>query len=304
MKRVFLNFSLAVLSLSTLTPQVDAKRLGGGSSVGMQRSVSSTPRVAAPHTPAATPGTPAAAVAAPGATAGAAAAAAPKNSWKGVLGGMALGLGLGALMSHLGLGGLGDFGGIVMLAMVAVLAFMGMRWLMRRLESAATQSGMQFAGAGPGAPPIQAEPEFAPGAVSLRKTPEAPVGLAVPPGFDVAGFEDIAKHMFRRMQAANDAANMNDLRAFTTPEMLAVAQRDLQTRGGAAQTTEVQSLYAKLLDFTQEPQQQVVSVRFYGMVKEAPNAAAEPFDEVWHLVKPLNGKREWAIAGIANQTIS
>jgi len=25
---------------------------------------------------------------------------------------------------------------------------------------------------------------------------------------------------------------------------------------------------------------------------------AEPFNELWHLVKPLDGSREWAIAGI------
>ena len=33
-------------------------------------------------------------------------------------------------------------------------------------------------------------------------------------------------------------------------------------------------------------------------VQEDGAAAAEPFDEVWHLVKPADGSREWAIAGI------
>jgi predicted lipid-binding transport protein (Tim44 family) len=217
---------------------------------------------------------------------------------------MALGLGLGALMSHLGLGGLGDLGGIVMIALVAVMAFMSLRWVIRRMELAATQSGMRFAGAGSEMGQPQPEPEWVPSAVSLRKTPEAPVGLSVPPGFDVAGFEGIAKQIFMRMQAANDAANMNDLRAFTTPEMLDVARRDMQARGGIPQHTELQSLQAKLLDFVEESQQQVVSVRFFGMIKEAPHNGAEPFDEVWHMVKPLSGKREWAIAGISSQTIS
>jgi predicted lipid-binding transport protein (Tim44 family) len=34
------------------------------------------------------------------------------------------------------------------------------------------------------------------------------------------------------------------------------------------------------------------------MVKEDANADATPFDEVWHVVKPLDDSRSWAIAGI------
>jgi predicted lipid-binding transport protein (Tim44 family) len=28
------------------------------------------------------------------------------------------------------------------------------------------------------------------------------------------------------------------------------------------------------------------------------DGVAEPFDEIWHLVKPTDGSRAWAIAGI------
>jgi len=31
---------------------------------------------------------------------------------------------------------------------------------------------------------------------------------------------------------------------------------------------------------------------------------AAPFDEVWHLVKPVDGSREWAIAGIQQNAIA
>nr|HET7858121.1 Tim44 domain-containing protein [Caldimonas sp.] len=43
---------------------------------------------------------------------------------------------------------------------------------------------------------------------------------------------------------------------------------------------------------------QVVSVRFHGLIREEAEAGATPFDEVWHLVRPGDGSREWAIAGI------
>ena len=43
---------------------------------------------------------------------------------------------------------------------------------------------------------------------------------------------------------------------------------------------------------------QVVSVRFQGQVREEAGAAPVDFNEVWHLVKPADDSRSWAIAGI------
>ena len=45
-------------------------------------------------------------------------------------------------------------------------------------------------------------------------------------------------------------------------------------------------------------QRQIVSVRYHGLIREEKDGAAAPFDEVWHLVKPVDGSHEWAIAGI------
>jgi len=61
----------------------------------------------------------------------------------------------------------------------------------------------------------------------------------------------------------------------------------------------VVQLEAQVLDFAQEAARQVVSVRFHGLIREDKDGPAAPFDEVWHLVKPADGSREWAIAGIA-----
>ena len=41
-----------------------------------------------------------------------------------------------------------------------------------------------------------------------------------------------------------------------------------------------------------------MSVRYHGLIREEKDAGATPFDEVWHLVKPVDGSREWAIAGV------
>jgi len=126
----------------------------------------------------------------------------------------------------------------------------------------------------------------------------------LPAGFDAAGFERIAKMIFIRMQAANDTGDLNDLRAFTTPEMFAAVRLELQERGPTAQRTDVVRVDAEVLDVASEPERQVVSVRFHGLIREAMDGVAEPFDEIWHLVKPSDGSREWAIAGIQPSNVA
>src|SRR5215216_3787402 len=100
MKSLIVALSFAVLGAGLAAPfDADARRLGGGTSSGMQRSVPArTPPAAAPAQPAQ------AAPTAPATTTAGAPAAAPKRSWLGPIAGLAAGLGLAALMSHLGMG--------------------------------------------------------------------------------------------------------------------------------------------------------------------------------------------------------
>ncbi len=317
MKNFLWTVAMAIGLAFTLAPaDAEAKRLGGGKSSGMQRSAPDKPAQSTPATPnnAATP------AAAP-ATAGAAAAAAPKRSWMGPIAGLAAGLGLAALFSHFGMGeGLANF---VMMALLAMAAFFVIRLLMRRFAGGGAQrSPMAMAGAGAGsgvAPVRPAAPtsfvDERPGmqrnvapsvAIGSALTPPLAVpGLAsaaaaptLPANFDGEGFERLAKMLFIRLQAANDKADLNDLRNFTTPELFAALRMDLHDRGDGNQHTDVVKVDAQLIDFAQEAEQQIVSVRFTGQVKEEANADATSFDEVWHVVKPLDDSRSWAIAGI------
>jgi predicted lipid-binding transport protein (Tim44 family) len=282
----------------------------------MQRTTPATPPQNTPPTPAATPNTPAAPATAAAPTAGAtAAAAAPKRSWMGPIAGLAAGLGIAALFSHLGMGeGLANF---VMLALLALGAFFVIRLLMRRFGGSGQQRSplaMAGAGAGRAAAPVFVDERpgmqregLAPVIGSALQPPLAVPGLAaeappaapvLPAGFDGEAFERLAKMIFIRLQAANDSADLNDLRNFTTPELFASLRLDLQDRADAKQHTDVVKVDAQLVDFAQESGQQIVSVRFTGLVREEPGADATPFDEVWHLVKPEDDSRNWAIAGI------
>ena len=302
MKTLILALSFAVLSAGFAPGAAEAKRIGGGGSSGMQRSMPAAAPNAAPARPAQAAPTAPAAAAAP-------TAPAPKRSWMGPLAGLAAGLGIAALMSHFGMGA--EMGNILMMVLIAGLAFVAIRFVMARFGGAraqpalATPGGMQFAGTGTGAP-VQATAPTAnettmPGWSSAALAPAAGATAALntlPAGFDSAAFERIAKMIFIRMQAANDTADLNDLRQFTTPEMFASVKLDLQERGSSAQQTDVVTVDAQVLDFATEAERQIVSVRFHGLIREEKDGAAAPFDEVWHLVKPVDGSREWAIAGI------
>ena len=300
MRRLALALALFVAAAATVPGVADARRIGGGGAVGMQRSLPArTPdavpaRPAAPAAPVAQPTTPA--------TAGAAAAAAPRRSWMGPIAGLAAGLGIAALMSHLGFGE--AFGNILTLLLLAGVAIFAIRFLLRRFapQAAPRAANLQYAGAGAGASqaPMRLEPHaFGSGAA-------APVGStpSVPADFDAEAFARIAKMIFIRLQAANDAGDLNDLRAFTTPEMFAAVRLELQERGPTAQRTDVVRVDAEVLDVASEAGRQIVSVRFHGLVREAMDGVAEPFDEVWHLVKPSDGSREWAIAGIQQSNVA
>ncbi|HWP20760.1 MAG TPA: Tim44-like domain-containing protein [Burkholderiaceae bacterium] len=290
--------------------EADARRLGGGGAAGMKRTMPDRPaqQQATPQQPAqgqnATPAqqqAPAAGAAATGA--GAAAAQGARRSWMAPLAGLAAGLGLAALMSHLGLGP--AFANFLTLVLLLLAAFFVIRFLMRRFAPAAPVRREAWQGAHGGAVPDAAPMARTPAAWTPAAAGAAAVeGSAaaaspvLPAGFDCEGFERIAKLVFIRMQAANDAGDLDDLRRFTTPEMFAAARLDLQERAGQAQQTDVLQLDAEVVDFTREDDREIVSVRYRGLVREESQGAAEPFDEIWHLVRPVDGSRDWAIAGI------
>ncbi|WP_165456714.1 Tim44 domain-containing protein [Aquabacterium lacunae] len=296
----------------------EAKRLGSNRPAGMQRSMpdkapTAPTQQATPGAPAnqAVPGKPAQQnqAGAPNAAA-AAQQAAPKRSWMGPIAGLAAGLGLAALASHFGFGD--ELANFMMMALLAVGVMLLVGFLMRRFANKGQAAGPQLAGAG--APfsqghgqqqPMQRE-SFNGFQGGASASPVGAMGAAepvqaagaLPDGFDTAGFERVAKMIFIRMQAANDEANVDDLRKFTTPELFSSLKADLLERGGAQQQTDVMQLDAQVVDAAQEQGQWVVSVRFAGLIREEVGAGAEPFAELWHLVRPLDESREWAIAGI------
>jgi predicted lipid-binding transport protein (Tim44 family) len=120
----------------------------------------------------------------------------------------------------------------------------------------------------------------------------------IPADFDTTGFERNAKVNFIRLQAANDAGNLDDIRQFTTPEMFAELKMELADRGTTTQKTDVVSIQAEVMDVEEDADRYLVSVRFTGVIRDDANAPDESFDEVWHLMKSRQGSAGWVLSGI------
>lgn len=255
----------AILGLGGIlvATDVEARRFGGGRSIGAQRNVTAPP--ARPAQQQAAPAQQGTQQAAPASTG---------SRWLPILGGLAIGGMLGYLFGGDGLLG------ILLIAALVIAAVAAVRALARRRQEAARP--MQFAG--------------------MRETVSLPMGnelpasqpARVPAGFDASGFLRAAKLNFLKLQAANDTGRLEDIREFTTDELYEELKNDL----GEKQQTDVIALEADLLELVTEGDRHWASVRFSGTVREAPGAAPGAFAEVWNLVKPADGSSGWLLAGI------
>lgn len=273
MKQFLISLFAVFVGFGLVMHDAEAKRLGGSKSFGMQRSApakqDATPQRQQQNT--ASPTT-----------------APQKSSWMGPIAGLAAGLGLAALFTHLGLGE--EMASFLMLALLAMAALMLFRFFIRRNAPA---PAMQYAGMQPGA-----MNQGAPAAFEQTSIAQGGSSRAFPPGFDAAAFAREAKLNFLRLQAANDAGNLDDLRAFTTPEVFAELSMQIAERGDTEQKTDVEWLDAEVLECADEANRHIVSVRFNGQIRESADSQATTFNEIWHLSRPASGPGGWVVAGI------
>lgn len=328
MKKMFavVLMSLLALGLTAGSLDAEAKRLGGGSSFGRQSSSPTvTPRKAVGDEGQATrsaapPTSNAAPAAAPTAT------PAQKPGFLSRFGPALAGLGIGALLGSLFSGGGGI--GLLLMLVAGVVIFMLMRRSGAGPVPAAAGAGTGGAApswgsptptaaqAGPSARPDQGNATmrtagmgFAneqPGAGAgsgpgFGSAPDAGAARAMPqPGAeDLAALMRTAQAAFIRLQAANDARDLDDLRSASTPEVFAELAMQIRERGDGAQRTEVVTLKSDLVELVTEGEYAIMSVRYSGTLRENAGQPPEAFDEVWHLRRDLRDPNgAWLIAGI------
>lgn len=310
-KKFLVGATIALAAMSTVA-ELSARPMGGGKSFGRQsQNVNSMPKQA---TPAPAPAAPTAAPAANRPGAQAPAAPQKPSMWKGLLGGALLGLGLGALLSHFGLGGAlaSAIGTILTIALIGGVIFFIVAMIRRKSQGSGPRPAAAFGGfnGGSGTPDIgsglnQQQPAaFQPVQPQAFNAPAAAPAAAahtawgVPADFDTAGFLRAAKGNYIRLQAAWDKADVEDIRSFTTPEVFAELRMQIQERGAQAEYTDVVTIEAELLGIENDGKEYLASVKFWGSAKPAPDALPEAFHEVWNLSKPVAGNGGWMLAGI------
>jgi predicted lipid-binding transport protein (Tim44 family) len=295
---MFKSISIAIIAAAIALggAAVEAKKLGGGKSVGTQRSAPAASPAAAP-----TAGAPAAAATAAPA---AAAAAAPKTGmakWAGPLAGIAAGLGLGYLFSQLG----GGAASMLMMVLLAGLVIGGLFFAIRMFMRKQNPAMASPSGAAPspfGAPQQRTEPTAftGTGAMGGAAAPLAAAAVGgnfgIPADFDKAGFEANAKSQFMALQAANDKGDLDAVREFATDTFYNEIAKDVIA--GNKDATVVESLHAELLGIETDRGQYWASVQFTGKMREDGMVMASDFREVWNLTKPVDGSKGWLLAGI------
>lgn len=282
MKRFLMSLTIALICLSLFAATAEARRFGGGGSIGKQRTM--TPPQA-PSTPAAAP------VLSPAAT-----PAQAGNKWLGPLAGLAIGAGLGAMFAGGGMGG--AMGGILM----AILAGVAVMFLIAQFRR--KQQPMQYSGAGaPYQPQAAQQPVYGGSAAPIATSIASSGASSIPADFPVETFLRSAKTSFIRLQAANDLKDLNDIREYTTPEMFAEISMQMRERDNAPQKTDVIVINGELLAVANEGDMAIASVRFTGQLSEN-NGTPENIDEVWHVQKNLSDEKSvWLLTGIQQTTL-
>lgn len=284
-------FSVVVLScgLAFVGVDAEAKRLGGGKSMGSQRSITQQP---APKAPAQQQQAQQQQQAGSPAQQPAAAAAPQGNKWLGPLAGLALGAGLMALFMNNGIAG--ALAGLLLAAAIAAVLVFAFRALRGR-----SQAPLQYAGHQGQAP----QADLSPVSGGTAGGTAAPHSLAAnagrwPADFNAQEFLRHARLNFVRLQEANDKRDSSALSDFLAPDLLADVQAHWQSEGPARGNTDVVTLESEVLEVVSEGLLYVVSVRFSGLIREDGAAEAQPFAEIWHLEKPMRGNSGWLVSGI------
>ncbi|NYT82363.1 Tim44 domain-containing protein [Alcaligenaceae bacterium] len=317
-KRISRLLAIAMLTVSagamlSVSFDAEARRAGGGKSLGRQSSNVTQQRQAVTPPAAASTTNRAAAPAAGAAATGAAASTAAKSGmsrWLGPIAGIAAGLGIAALLSSMGLSG-AFLEMMSSLLLIALLVF-GVIFIVRRLRGGASRPAMQQAGGAAsadrsqnlfrqsagqaGASQAPAVPAAMPSA-AIAPVPAAPVDdkWFIPGDFDTSAFLTNAKAQFIEIQAIWDSGDLDRLREYMTDDLVAEVKPEILARG-EGNVTEVVLLNAELLGIEAVSGGHLASVRYSGMLREAKGAEAFRFEEVWNLYKGEGAG--WLLAGI------
>lgn len=289
----FLSLAMALcLSLTLSIDAFAAKRFGGGKSFGSTPTHQTQQRQTQQAAPAPTAPT-------AGAAAGAMAKPSGASRWLGPLAGIAAGGLLASMFMGDGFEGfqLLDFlmiGGLVLLAFMAFRAF-----ARRKLQAqGATPAYAGMGNAQAYQAPVQ--PQHAPAASTVFGGGAAQPARTfnAPAWFDEQRFVGIAREHFMNLQQHWDAAEMDKIAEFVTPQMLEFLKQERASLGDGFQSTYVDNLQVQLDGIEPQGGKTIATLTFAGVSKSSRFDQGEAFSESWRMERADGDNQPWLIAGI------
>jgi len=282
MKNTITLLTLAIFSFGLIAFDAEAKRMGSGKNLGTQRQ-SVNQQQATPNKPQQSP---------------AAATPSTGSKWGGALAGLAA----GGLLAALFMGG--AFENINMTDIITMLLLMAAVFfiirMLRKPKAAQSTPSMQYSGVNTNTQDRFSTPPFGSSTGNAAGDNETAYHQSdIPADFKVEPFIRNAKASFIRLQTAHDHGDINEIRDYVTPEMLAEITAQINERGDVQQKTEVMFIDANLLEVETTNDMAIASVRFTGQLRDVPDGEPETFDEIWHVQKDLKDPNAtWLLAGI------
>lgn len=267
------------------TPEsVEAKRFGGGSSLGK---MFSTPKKVA-TAPKAAPQS-----------------ATTKNTAAGAKGRMGMGGMLGGLLAGGMLGALffgGAFEGVQMMdvLIMALLAFVAFK-LFARSKGA---SQPQYAGHPPvdhevKAEPLMRQPQSFDSAAPTSWGLASDERLELPEWFNKDAFLEGARGHFGQLQLAWNQNDLEQIRTYCSTELFVSLEQERELLGAGVLDNDLVSVIPELVGFREQEGEAQLSVYFNGWMREGVGAETTEFNEIWHLTKALEKEgADWFIVGI------
>lgn len=286
--------SLAMALCLSLTLSIDAfaaKRFGGGKTFGSTPTHQTQQRQTQQAAPA--PGAP---------TAGAAAGAMAKpasgaSRWLGPLAGIAAGGLLASMFMGDGFEGF-QFLDFLILGLIAFLAYRFFAARRRAQQPTPAYAGGAQAYQAPVQPQHGAAPSPAANSVFGGSAAQPARTFNAPSWFDEQRFLAAGREHFLNLQQHWDAAEMDKIGEFVTPQMLAFLKQERASLGDGFQSTYVDSLQVNLDGIEQQGGKTIATLTFEGVSKSSRFDQGEAFSESWRMERADGDNQPWLVAGI------
>ncbi len=286
---ILISFGIMAFLLYFWQDVAEAARLGGGKSFGSkpsyQRSAPAT--TPSPTSPQVSPSQPAQQRPIAGPT------PSPMGRWGGMLGGMLMGGLIGSML----FGGGHAYGGPGLFDILLIGGGLFLLYRFLRARRMATASATPAASMSFERSPSQSwgASGYTP-AVEPATTAEGQPTL--PPGFDAEDFLKGAKAIYTRLQASWDKRDIEDIRQFVSPEVLAEIKQQIQEDPQSGKT-ELLLINPSILEVREAGNQTIVSVLYDVMMRENGTELAKQVRELWHFSREARKPEDlWKLEGI------